>query len=213
MIRYRLAPEAYLLMAAADCGPATLKPAADACIAELLDIPACDISVSRTSRGMPVLDAPARGWFSRAHRPGLTLIAASRTTPIGADLELVDDSVPYYDIAHAFFEPAEAAWLKTVPRLAQPAGFFALWTIKEAVLKATGEGIANGLAHPCVDAEGRTTIASMTTDASVRTSDYTVRLFTRQLGNRAVIAAIATPVCALHRRGGHGDAGSRIARC
>ena len=213
MIRYRLAPEAYLLMAAADCGPATLKPAADASLAELLDIPVRDISVSRTSRGMPVLDPPARGWFSRAHRPGLTLIAASRQTPIGADLEFVDDSVPYYDIAHAFFEPAEAAWLETVPRLAQPAGFFALWTIKEAVLKATGAGIANGLAHPCVDADGRATIASMATDASVCTGNHTVRLFSRQLDNRSVIAAIATPVYALRYRNGHGDAGSRIAQC
>ncbi len=213
MIRYRLAPEAYLLMAAADCGPATLKPAADVSLAELLDIPVRDISVSRTSRGMPVLEPPARGWFSRAHRPGLTLIAASRQTPIGADLEFVDDSVPYYDIAHAFFEPSEAAWLETVPRLAQPAGFFALWTIKEAVLKATGAGIANGLAHPCVDADGRAIIASMIADASVRAGDHTVRLFTRHLGNRSVIASIATPVCALHRRDGHGSAGSRIARC
>ena len=213
MIRYRLAPDAYLLMAAANCGRATLKPAADASLAELLDIPGRDISVSRTSRGMPVLDAPARGWLSRAHRQGLTLIAASRKTPIGADLELVDDSVPYSDIAHAFFDPAEAAWLETVPRLAQPVGFSALWTIKEAVLKATGEGIANGLAHPCVDAEGRATIASMTADASVRTGEHTVRLFTRQLGNRSVIAAVATPVYALHCQGGHGDVGPRIARC
>lgn len=213
MIRYRLAPDTYLLMAAAGCGLATLKPAADASLAELLDMPQCDIAVSRTPRGMPVLDAPARGWLSRAHRQGLTLIAASRETPIGVDIELVDDSVPHSDIARTFFDPAEATWLETLPRRAQPAGFSALWTIKEAVLKATGDGIANGLAHPCVDADGRATIASMTADTSVRTRDHTVRLFTRQLGNRSVVAAVATPVSALHRRGDHGDVGLRIAQC
>ena len=213
MIRYRLAPDTYLLTDDAGSGHAVLKAAADASLAELLDIPGRHLAVSRTPRGRPVLDTPASGWLSRAHRHGLTLIAASRAVPIGADLEIVDDGVPHLDIAHAFFDPAEAAWLETRPLAAQPISFCALWTIKEAVLKATGEGIANGLAYPCLESDGRAVVAAMGANGSVRAGGHTVRLFARQLGNRSVVAAVATPLPGVLIPGDRGNAGSGLVLC
>ena len=43
------------------------------------------------------------------------------------------------------FAPEEREWLQGLPEKGRPGAFFDLWAVKEAVLKATGQGLAGGL--------------------------------------------------------------------
>ena len=63
---------------------------------------------------------------------------------MGVDVEPVDRRAPL-DIADRYFAPDERAWLFARPEAERPRGFFRLWTMKEAFIKATGKGISQGL--------------------------------------------------------------------
>ena len=67
--------------------------------------------------------APTSAWTSNGS------IAARTPTPI----------------AGRYFAPSEIAWLRAAPAEAYAARFITLWTLKEAYLKATGEGISESL--------------------------------------------------------------------
>ena len=63
------------------------------------------------------------------------------TGELGIDIEFPGRTRDVAGIAERYFSAAEADWLAT-----QPAdGFYWLWVLKEAWLKATGAGIAGGL--------------------------------------------------------------------
>ncbi|HTL58222.1 MAG TPA: 4'-phosphopantetheinyl transferase superfamily protein [Candidatus Limnocylindrales bacterium] len=81
--------------------------------------------------------------FNLAHSEDLLLIAVTRRTSIGIDIEQVRLLDDIEDLVARFFSPSEcAAFQKLDPRQKLPA-FFNLWTRKEAWLKATGEGITH----------------------------------------------------------------------
>lgn len=101
-----------------------------------------EIALAADGRGQPRLDAPVPLHVSLSHRPGLTLLGLAPFA-IGVDVELIGTGG--LDVARDHFSPAEARWLDGV---SQPDAFVRLWTAKEAVLKATGQGIALGLAQP-----------------------------------------------------------------
>lgn len=193
--QWRLASDTYLLADSARAGPTALKTLADRLLSDLLGVPGQGITISREPGGKPT-PSPMPGWLSRAHRHGLTLLGARRDVPVGVDLELADDGLPHQDVAETFFDPAEAAWLASQPAVMQPAQFCALWTIKEAVLKCTGEGIINGLARPAIDRAARHALVSMGSAVAVQAGAHWVRVFKRQVGTRTVMAAIATPLTA-----------------
>ncbi|HEX2940144.1 MAG TPA: 4'-phosphopantetheinyl transferase superfamily protein, partial [Rhodopila sp.] len=48
--------------------------------------------------------------------------------------------------ADRYFRPEEVAWLGSLPEPQRVGGFLRLWTLKEAFIKATGEGLARDLA-------------------------------------------------------------------
>ncbi len=70
----------------------------------------------------------------------------SQSVEIGVDIEKIKNSMDYLNIAKRFFHPDEYSTLLQITNLQQQQrAFFVLWTAKEALLKATGEGIAAGL--------------------------------------------------------------------
>lgn len=82
--------------------------------------------------------------FNVAHTPGLVVIAVGRVPRIGVDVEASDKPVPL-PVARRYFSPREAAALDALPPEARPRRFLRLWTLKEAYLKAVGEGLPGGL--------------------------------------------------------------------
>lgn len=121
---------------------------ARAMLAEAAGRPAQDWRFRRTSHGKPELaTAHALPWlrFSLSHTRSLVACALAAEDDIGLDVEALSRPEASPGLAERYFAPAEAALLAAQPRAARHATFLRIWTLKEAYVKATGEGIAAGL--------------------------------------------------------------------
>jgi 4'-phosphopantetheinyl transferase len=83
--------------------------------------------------------------FNLAHSEGVGVLAVTQTGQVGVDVEQVRRLLDFKELVTQFFSLREAAEFLRLEREQQPAAFFNLWTRKEALLKATGEGIAHSL--------------------------------------------------------------------
>jgi 4'-phosphopantetheinyl transferase len=118
-------------------------------LARRLDRPEESIALTRDSFGKPILADPESGyWFNCSSCGDLMLIAGSSNGPVGVDVETLERCRPVWEDASRQFAPTEQALLAGLPPLTRPQAFARLWTAKEAVLKARGIGIVNGLAEP-----------------------------------------------------------------
>ncbi len=114
-----------------------------------LGLPGKDVSLVRSVRGKPVLDRAAhRGGleFSMAKSEGRVLVGVCVRDAIGVDLEPVARK-PHnaMRVAQRYFHPAEAGDLGGFDAGWRDAAFLRAWACKEAVVKASGQGIANQL--------------------------------------------------------------------
>jgi 4'-phosphopantetheinyl transferase len=106
-----------------------------------------DWQFERGAGGRPALAAPfaATGLhFNVAHTPGMVVMAVGSVPRLGVDVEASDKPVPL-PVARRYFSAREAAALDALPPEARPRRFLRLWTLKEAYLKAVGEGLPGGL--------------------------------------------------------------------
>jgi len=78
--------------------------------------------------------------FNLSHSGDLALLAVADTDPVGIDIERVAESIDLLSIAKRVFLPDERAII--CGETGEPAAcrFFEQWTLKEALLKATGTG-------------------------------------------------------------------------
>jgi 4'-phosphopantetheinyl transferase len=104
-------------------------------------VPPDAIRLTTDKNGKPV--APDMGiHFNLSHSEGSLLLALCRSAPVGIDLEA---DRPVGDLADltAFLHPAEKADIHASPDW--NSAFLTCWTRKEAVLKATGQGLTASL--------------------------------------------------------------------
>jgi 4'-phosphopantetheinyl transferase len=88
--------------------------------------------------------------FNVSHSAGQSVIGFARRE-VGVDVEADREAPDYLDIAEHFFAQAEIQWLRALaPGAELQRGFLRLWTVKEAWLKATGQGLAIPLASVSV---------------------------------------------------------------
>ncbi|MGI8457717.1 MAG: 4'-phosphopantetheinyl transferase family protein [Propionibacteriaceae bacterium] len=71
---------------------------------------------------------------SVSHSGDLVVVATSADGPVGVDVELIGDP-PSPGLQSAVCTPVEQMYVQT------PRDFFTYWVRKEAILKATGEGL------------------------------------------------------------------------
>jgi 4'-phosphopantetheinyl transferase len=83
--------------------------------------------------------------FNLSHSKGLALYAFSRHHEIGVDFEHIRDIPEMEQIARRFFSAGENAVFHALPKSKKKEVFFSFWTRKEAVLKATGDGLSRPL--------------------------------------------------------------------
>ena len=111
------------------------------------DISPRDWRFAATPHGKPILCAPGYDLnVSLTHTRGMAAVAIASGGEIGVDVESALTPRNAVGVAERYFAPEEAAFLRAQ---ADPSArnelFYAIWTLKEAVLKADGRGLARGL--------------------------------------------------------------------
>ena len=99
------------------------------------------LQVALSERG--ALSLPEHpGWCCNlSHTHALVAVTLART-PVGIDVEAAARDARIAALAERYFAPAEVAGLRALPEPAQRERFFRLWTLKEAYIKARGQGMA-----------------------------------------------------------------------
>jgi len=115
-------------------------------LGERLDLPPQSLRFELSERGKPRLAVgcgTANLEFSVSHSGDWGMIALSTAGAVGIDIERHDTTRDFDALARRFFSTEEADALRATPHEAERiALFYALWTAKEALAKATGEGLA-----------------------------------------------------------------------
>ncbi len=135
-----------------------------------------DIELAAADGGKPFVTAPeAAPAFSLSHTGGHGAVAICRAAPIGVDIEA--ERAVHPGLARRYFAPDEADWLEGLPEAARESAFFRIWTLKEAFVKATGEGIRRGLETFSVRVEGEVARLIMLDDSPALASRWRVFSF------------------------------------
>jgi len=79
--------------------------------------------------------------LSLAHSGDRVVVAAALGAPVGVDVEQELPTLDPDTLTDTVLTAREAAALAAMPAAERPGGFLAYWTRKEAVLKATGDGL------------------------------------------------------------------------
>ncbi len=93
-------------------------------------------------QGKPFLpDSPLR--FNLSHCRELVAVAIATEVELGVDVETIDERHATGDVARCVYGPAELEELAAHPIRVER--FYERWTLKEAWVKATGEGLSDDL--------------------------------------------------------------------
>lgn len=120
-----------------------------------LGIPGKDVIINRRIKGRPELDPGQSGGlldFSVARSAGCYLIGISSGATIGVDLEIASRRAGKpLALARRYFSQDETTALSALSEPQLHRAFMHTWSCKEAVVKASGVGIANQLCRFSVD--------------------------------------------------------------
>lgn len=115
-------------------------------LGRFLSVPPSSIAFGLLRHGKPyVVNAPVPVFFNVSHSGDLAIYAISSTCECGVDVEQLDRRVNHDALARTFFSTREYAEMQKLPPARRKHAFLALWTLKEAVVKATGEGLSTPL--------------------------------------------------------------------
>jgi 4'-phosphopantetheinyl transferase len=112
-----------------------------------LDLPGKAVSINRSNRGKPVLDATVHKevlHFSMAKSEDRLLLGFATSFHLGVDLEPARRrAFNPLGVARRYFTDSEYSALAAMAPAELDAAFLRTWACKEAVVKASGQGIAN----------------------------------------------------------------------
>ncbi len=110
-----------------------------------LTVPASSIKFQYGDKGKPFVATQTGLQFNVSHAGDLFVCAVSSGPAIGVDVEQIRTMEDMPAIAAQFFAPAEQRHLAGIAERDRTHAFYQCWTRKEAVIKATGEGISRPL--------------------------------------------------------------------
>ena len=126
-------------------------------LAEALGVAPEDVPLASTPHGQPCL--PGTGYAtSLSHSGGQVAIAIARTQCIGIDVERSPPRLGVQDLLKVVCTGNEAAALQSLPLHLRDDAMLALWTRKEALLKAFGVGLL--VSPSSIDADAGATISA-----------------------------------------------------
>lgn len=96
--------------------------------------------------GKPAVAAPD-GWlrFNLAHSADVAVVAVARDVEVGVDVERVREDVDLAPLLPLVLSASERSELDTRQRHERAGEFYRIWTRKEALLKARGDGLQGSL--------------------------------------------------------------------
>ena len=114
-----------------------------------------EVPIEEGPMGKPILAEPdgRRVRFNVAHSGGLVLYGITLGRDIGIDVQQVEETMEWESIAARSFSPAEQRALAAISPHLRRTAFFDCWVRKEAVIKATGEGLRRRLSSFVVSVE------------------------------------------------------------
>jgi 4'-phosphopantetheinyl transferase len=108
--------------------------------------PAASIRLKYGESGKPSLaDNPRSVQFNLSHTGDTALFAFTLKDAVGIDVEAVSSTIDVHAIARQFLSHDERQALEDLSPNAQCGYFLERWTRREALAKATGEGLSNTL--------------------------------------------------------------------
>jgi 4'-phosphopantetheinyl transferase len=111
-------------------------------LARHLDVHPAAVGIRTSLLGRPELDPPCDLSFNTSHSDGMAVVAVAQGQRVGIDIERVREIEGALDIAEGLFAAPEVEWLRSVSPRSCSRAFLALWTRKEAVVKALGGGLS-----------------------------------------------------------------------
>ncbi len=112
-------------------------------LANYLDHSPHSLQFGRQQWGKPYVKS-ASLHFNISHSRDCLLIAVSRTSTLGVDVEVIHPLSSMEAMARRCFAAQELAYWSGIAQEDRTGVFFRLWTLKEALMKATGRGLGLG---------------------------------------------------------------------
>jgi len=142
--------------------------------------------------GKPALCTPNGGdlHFNLSHSGTIAMVAMSRGRVVGIDVERVRPDFDVEATARRWFSRAEYDGISSLPVSVRRSAFFVVWTRKEALIKARGDGLATGLDRFTVAVPpDESTLLVAHPDDVVGTARWTLRDVPVATGYAATVAA------------------------
>lgn len=117
-------------------------------LASYTGLPPAELRFAADAFGKPVLLAPvgkSHLHFNLSHSHGVVVCAAAVERQVGIDVEDASRPLECLELAERYFAAAEFAHLRQMHGPERQATFFAIWTLKEAFVKAIGQGLSFAL--------------------------------------------------------------------
>lgn len=146
----------------------------------------------RNEFGKPALTSHSSIQFSLSHSGHLALLAISRGIPLGADIEVANTTQHLDETILRFFSQTEQDQFQRLEPSEKHRCLFELWTLKESVVKATGQGLSLGLDQFSINfsQEGKPQLCRQGNNLG-RTEDWSIERIQHTLGNGIYVAVAA----------------------
>ena len=128
---------------------ALCRAALRAVLCRRLGCPNGELAFRESERGKPfalLRGAPAPVSFSVSHSGAHGLVAVARAGRLGVDVEEFNPRRDFDALIATVLSPGERAEVESASGASRHRLFYRLWTVKEALVKALGEGVHRDLA-------------------------------------------------------------------
>lgn len=122
-------------------------------LADYCGIAPREVEFVYSQKGKPELSAACQQtagmpeiYFNFSHSGDMALLAVTPVAPIGIDIEKEREIRDWSLITRRFFSVVEQRQLEQLEMSVRRHAFYCAWTRKEAIIKATGEGLSANLA-------------------------------------------------------------------
>lgn len=106
-----------------------------------LDVGPQTVVIATDAQGKPYLSDHPDLHFNLSHSADVALVAWTRLAPVGVDVERIKEIADRERVCRRVFSACEREQLAALPEGQRTRAFYLGWTRKEALIKATGEGM------------------------------------------------------------------------